>query len=143
MNHKPVKRFTLPLVTVCCCLVAQSCPTLLQPHGLSSVHGISQAIVLEWVAISSSKGSSWPRDRTHVEWCVAAGQLFFKLLCRGKERDSFFNLVIVHCLCIFLLWWNTFQFIAIEFQNYFTFIIYKQTASKTKFLQRGTEAACN
>ena len=30
----------------------------------SSVHGILQARILEWVAISSSRGSSWPRDRT-------------------------------------------------------------------------------
>ena len=28
----------------------------------SSVHGISQTRILEWVAIYSSKGSSWPRD---------------------------------------------------------------------------------
>ena len=27
-----------------------------------SIHGISQARILEWVAISSSRGSSWPRD---------------------------------------------------------------------------------
>ena len=32
----------------------------------SSVHGISQARILEWVAISSSSGSSQPRDQTHV-----------------------------------------------------------------------------
>ena len=32
----------------------------------SSVHGIFQAIVLEWIAISFSRGSSWPRDRTQV-----------------------------------------------------------------------------
>ena len=35
------------------------------PAG-SSIHGIFQARRLEWVAISSSKGSSWPRDRTQV-----------------------------------------------------------------------------
>ena len=35
------------------------------PPGFS-VHGILQARILEWVAISSSGGSSWPRDRTHV-----------------------------------------------------------------------------
>ena len=35
-----------------------------------SVHGIFQAKVLEWVAISFSKGSSWPRDRTQVS-CIA------------------------------------------------------------------------
>ena len=37
----------------------------------SSVHGIFQARTLEWVAMSSSRGSSWPRNRTcicHVTW---------------------------------------------------------------------------
>ena len=38
------------------------------PPG-SSVLGISQARILEWVAISSSRGSSWPRDRTWVS-CI-------------------------------------------------------------------------
>ena len=33
-----------------------------------SVHGIFQARVLEWVAISFSRGSSWPRDRTQVSY---------------------------------------------------------------------------
>ena len=35
------------------------------PPG-SSIHGILQARILEWVAISFSRGSSWPRDRTQV-----------------------------------------------------------------------------
>ena len=35
------------------------------PPG-SSVHGIFQARILEWVAISFSGGSSWPRDRIQV-----------------------------------------------------------------------------
>ena len=39
------------------------------PRG-SSVHGILQARILEWVDISSSKGSSWPRDWTRVS-CIA------------------------------------------------------------------------
>ena len=50
--------------------VAQSCPTLCDPMDCSlpgsSVHGIFQAIVLEWIAISFSRGSSQPRDRTQV-----------------------------------------------------------------------------
>ena len=37
------------------------------PPG-SSVHGISQARMLEWVDISYSRGSSWPRDWTCVSW---------------------------------------------------------------------------
>ena len=39
------------------------------PPG-SSVHGIFQARILEWVAISFSRGSSWPRDQTQVS-CIA------------------------------------------------------------------------
>ena len=50
--------------------VAQSCPTLLDPTDCSppgsSTRGIFQARVLEWVAISFSRGSSLPRDRTHI-----------------------------------------------------------------------------
>ena len=54
--------------------VAQSCPTLCDPMDYSlpgfSVHGIFQVRVLEWVAISFSRGSSWPRDRTRVSCIV-------------------------------------------------------------------------
>ena len=61
----------------CLCLVAQLCPTL-RPHDCSlpgsSVHGILQARILEWVAISFSRGSSWARDRTRVS-CIA-GRFF-------------------------------------------------------------------
>ena len=51
-------------------LVAQSCPTLCNevdysPPG-SSVHGILQARILEWIAIPFSRGSSRPRDQTRV-----------------------------------------------------------------------------
>ena len=54
--------------------VTQSCPTLCDPMDCSlpgsSVHGIFQAIVLEWIAISFSKGSSQSRDRTRVSRIV-------------------------------------------------------------------------
>ena len=50
------------------CMHVQFCPALCNPMDcsspVSSVHGISQARVLEWVAISYSRGSSRPRDRT-------------------------------------------------------------------------------
>ena len=53
--------------------VAHSCPTLCNPMGYSltgfAVHGIFQARVLEWVAISFSRGSSRPRDQTQVS-CI-------------------------------------------------------------------------
>ena len=50
--------------------VAQSCPTLCDPLDCippsSSIYGILQARILEWVAISFSRESSQPRDRTQV-----------------------------------------------------------------------------
>ena len=58
------------------CMHAQSCPALCDPMDCSwpgsSVHGILQARILEWVAMQSSKGSSWPRDGTQV-FCIAGG----------------------------------------------------------------------
>ena len=55
--------------------VTQSCLTLCNPMDCSpprfSIHGIFQARVLDWVAISFSRGSSWPRDRTWVS-CVVS-----------------------------------------------------------------------
>ena len=64
----------------------QSCPTLCNSVDCSlpgsSVQRISQARILEWVAISSSRGSSQPRDRTLVS-CVSciAGGVFTALCC--------------------------------------------------------------
>ena len=59
-------------------LVAQSCPILCDPMDCSppgsSVHGISQARILEWVAIPFSRGSSRPRVWTWVS-CIA-GRFF-------------------------------------------------------------------
>ena len=56
--------------------VAQSCPTLGDPMDCSppgsSVLGILQARILEWVAMPSSSGSSRPRDGTWVS-CIAGG----------------------------------------------------------------------
>ena len=66
-------------------LLAKSCPTLWNPMDCSlpgsSVHGISQARVLEWVVISFSRGSSQPRDQTWVS-CIAGG--FFTDWATGK-----------------------------------------------------------
>ena len=54
------------------CWCAQSWPTLCDPKDSSppssSVHGIVQARILEWVAISFSRGSSWPRDGIRVSY---------------------------------------------------------------------------
>ena len=62
------------------CLVAQSCPTLCDSMDRSllgsSVHGILQARILDWVVTPFSRRHSPARDQTWVS-CTAAG--FFTL----------------------------------------------------------------
>ena len=52
------------------CFVAQSCPTLLQPHGLQPASLLYPwdfpGKILEGVAVSFSRGYSQPRDQTHI-----------------------------------------------------------------------------
>ena len=76
-------------------LVAQLCLTLCGPVDCSlpgsSVHGILQARILEWVAILFSRGSSWSRNQTQIS-CIAGG--FFSIWtireahCRFKGCPS-------------------------------------------------------
>ena len=56
----------------------------------SSIHGISQAGILEWVAIFFSRGFSWPRDWTHVS-CLTGG--FFTTESPGKLSFFFITLI--------------------------------------------------
>jgi len=68
--------------------VAQSCPTLCDPIDCSlpgsSIHGIFQARILEWVAISFSRRSSQPRDWTWVSHTVGR---CFTIWANLKSRD--------------------------------------------------------
>ena len=75
------------------CMHAQSCPTLCNPMNYSppasSVHGILQARILEWVDMLSCRGSSRPGDQTHVSCvscvsCIAVG--FFTTESLGKPK---------------------------------------------------------
>ena len=66
-------------------VVSDSCdPMDCSPPG-SSVHAIFRARMLEWVALSFSRGSSWPREWTRVS-CFAGG--FFTTESPGKPRGS-------------------------------------------------------
>ena len=76
------KDLTVLISTKVKMLVTQSCPTLCDLTDCSlpgfSVHGISQARILRWVAITFSRGSSWPRDPTWVS-CIT-GRFFTVLV---------------------------------------------------------------
>ena len=69
---KPYGGFSTVLKRTIVCV--PPCPTLCDPTDCSppgpSVHGISQARMLEWVAIPFYRGSSWPRDWTHI-YCIS------------------------------------------------------------------------
>ena len=64
------------------CKSVQSCPTLCDPVDnsptVSSVHRILQTRIVEWVAMSSSRGSTRPRDGTHVSYvsCISRQVLY-------------------------------------------------------------------
>ena len=58
------------------------------------VHGISQARILEWVAISFFRGSSWLRDQTHISY------IDLQILCHWATREA--QLYIYNVLIFFL-----------------------------------------
>ena len=70
-------------------LSLQSCPTLCDPMDCSSpgsfVHGILQARLLEWVATDSSRGSSWPRNRTCVSYTSCMAGRFFTICATWED----------------------------------------------------------
>ena len=73
------------------CLVTQSCPTLCDPFdcnpACSSLHGIFQARILEWIAIPSSRESSWLRDQTHINLCLLHCRWILHPLCHQGSPD--------------------------------------------------------
>ena len=63
------------------------------PSG-SSVFGISQARILEWVAISFSRGSSWPRDWICISWIT--GRFFTTREPPGKQQGRHYQMPKIH-----------------------------------------------
>ena len=98
--------------------VAQSCLTLCDPMDCSlpgsSVHGIFQAILLEWIAISFSRGYSQPRYQTRVScivdrcFTVWATREINRILKRSLKVD-FNTLCSLRVLCFSQPWWESQQ----------------------------------
>ena len=117
--------------------VAQSCPTLCDSMDCSllgsSVHGIFQAIVLEWAAISFSRGSSQPRDPTQ-------GSNPGLLHCRqdallseppGKSNSKLINIYLLntfHVLTSMVL--NSGCLLIPEFSDIISFLMVNSDATK-------------
>ena len=80
-----------------CAKSLQSCLTFCDSMDWSltgsSVHGIFQARILEWVAISFSGRSSWPRDQTQISYifCVGRGILYHYIIDRQIDKMENFT----------------------------------------------------
>ena len=105
-------------------LVTSSCLTLCDPLDCSppgsSVRGILQARIPEWLAIPFPRRSSWPRDRNPVS-CIA-GRFFTIWAIRPKNDECWNSLTIkkkkkrnslttsinfsLHFTCLWLCWWQ-------------------------------------
>ena len=80
------------------CSVVQSCSTLCDPMDYnlpgSSVHGNFQAIILKWVAISYSRGSSQPKNWSCIS-CISCIGMW--ILCHVHHLGSP-NVILISCL---------------------------------------------
>ena len=85
--------------------VTQSCPTLCNPVDCSlagsSIHGIFQARIREWVAISFSRRSSWPRDWTWVSRIVGR---CFTIWATREDVERYWNVERWRFLPTHFLW---------------------------------------
>ena len=80
-------------------MCAQLCPALCEPMDCSppgsSVRGIFQARILEWVAISSSRGSFPPRDQTPIFWVSCIGRwILYRCATREAQLSRLLNQAI-------------------------------------------------
>ena len=94
-------------VHMCVCLVTQSCLTLCDtidcsPPG-SSVHGVFQARILEWVAISPSRGASQLRDQTCISCISGIGR---QVLHHRRHPGSPPSTIPYLCVFTFLLFYT-------------------------------------
>ena len=103
-------------LSIIVCVCAESCPAFCNPADCSllgsSVHGIFQARILDWVAISYSRISSQPRDQMIItnsrEWCKQVGQWTYWCLSGTIQRRYhclLYTMVLVACILVYIIGW--------------------------------------
>ena len=96
-------------------MLLQLCLTLCDSTDCSppgpSVHGILQARILEWVAMPSSRGSSWPRGQTCVSYvsCIGRQVLYLLRAPPGKPR--------YYCINIYIWIWGPWHLTNFTFES--------------------------
>ena len=123
-----------------CCIVTKSWPILCDPMNCSppgsSIHGISEARILEWVAISFPRGASRPRDGTHISHAVGRS---FTAEPPGKPRSVYMplSLYIYMCVCIYLCDVLLFLSLIFHLSNVSKLFTRKQVHLYSTFLKAG------
>ena len=113
----------IPYEWDCCHLVSKLCLTLLRPPWQdfslpgSSVHGILQARILKWVAISFSRGSSRPRDWT---WVSCSGRRI--LYCWATWEAYEWDYISFNTQFMFPSWWIIHQYALLIFTVFFSYL---------------------
>ena len=109
--------------------VAQSCLTLCDPMDCSlpgsSVHGIFQARILEWVTISFSRGTSWPRDRTRVSGIVGR-RLAHVIFCVRKRCQHQGHEGGLWCFLVKVLWSCLLRWDPWSIWNWFFYVLWNR-----------------
>ena len=103
-----------------CVFVTYLCPTLCDPMDCSppdsSVCGILQARILEWIAIYFSRRSSWPRDWTQISciagrfftiWAIVKSTIFSFIKRNLKQGSCFIHPLISHSAWNYATLWQT------------------------------------
>ena len=91
-------------VCVCVCVVAQSCPTLCDPVDCSSpgssVHGVLQARILQWVAVPSPGDLPNPRGIEPMSLCLLYWQA--SSLPLAPPGKPYIHVYMCMCVCIYI-----------------------------------------
>ena len=116
-----VRPYWYTMYQLCAVLICSvSCQTLCDlkdcsPLG-SSVHGILQARILEWDAMLSSRGSSWPRNQTGVS-CIA-GEFFTSWDIKETQTNYMFALTFYTSLLLFFIFQVFYYAINMDLWNF-------------------------
>ena len=108
-------------------LVAQSCLTLCDPMHYSppgsSVHGILQARILEWIAMPFSKKSSQPRDWTWVS-CVTGGFFTVWVIREAQSQTCTHTKKKTHSHCMMICCWSDPLQLSESWQSHYIWEVY-------------------
>ena len=103
-NQSAMNRLDKSIYSVCVLSCVQLLSTLWNPLD-SSVHGILQARIQEWIAISYSRGSSRPKDQTHISCISCIGrQILYHWHHLGScyKNDQFSSVQSLSCVQLFV-----------------------------------------